>query len=297
MRTGRQRLGRVHRCPLPAVTRSQRTGDVVCERSRDAPGDGTGGLAVGGDAARPTTWSAARPLVGDLDVDVAIVGAGYTGLWTAYSLAAADPPLRVAVLEREHVGFGASGRNGGWCSALLATGCRRSPPGHGRDAAIAMQRAMHATVDEVGRRRRRCVGRGLRQGRARSPSPAPPPSTPGWPAESTRPGRFGFGDDDLRWLTAAEIEPRCRARRHPRRAVHAALRRRPPAAPRPRARPGVHRRGVRLHDHTAVVAIEPQPGDHAGEASCAPTSIVLATEAYTAGLARPPPRPRPRSTR
>ena len=52
-------------------------------------------------------------------VDVAIVGAGFTGLWTAHYLAEADPSLRIAVLEAETVGFGASGRNGGWCSALF----------------------------------------------------------------------------------------------------------------------------------------------------------------------------------
>src|SRR6266542_2594643 len=67
---------------------------------------------------------------GDLDVDVAVVGAGYTGLWTAYYLATADRHLRVAVLERETAGFGASGRNGGWCSALFpasTTVLARSP--------------------------------------------------------------------------------------------------------------------------------------------------------------------------
>jgi glycine/D-amino acid oxidase-like deaminating enzyme len=57
-----------------------------------------------------------RPaLPGDRDADVAIVGAGFTGLWTAHSLLRADPGLRVVVLEREVAGFGASGRNGGWC--------------------------------------------------------------------------------------------------------------------------------------------------------------------------------------
>jgi len=61
-----------------------------------------------------------RPaLPGDLEVDVAVVGAGYTGLWTAYYLARADPSARIVVLEREVAGFGASGRNGGWCSALF----------------------------------------------------------------------------------------------------------------------------------------------------------------------------------
>ena len=57
-----------------------------------------------------------RPrLDGSIDVDVAVMGAGYTGLWTAYYLLRRDPSLRVAVVEREIAGFGASGRNGGWC--------------------------------------------------------------------------------------------------------------------------------------------------------------------------------------
>jgi len=90
-------------------------------------------------------------LAGDLDVDVAVVGAGFTGLWTAYYLRRLDPSIRIAVLEREVAGFGASGRNGGWCSALFpaepATVARR----YGRPAAIAMHRAMVDTVDEVGR--------------------------------------------------------------------------------------------------------------------------------------------------
>ena len=50
------------------------------------------------------------------EVDVAVLGGGYSGLWTAYYLLRAKPGLRVAVVEREIVGFGASGRNGGWCS-------------------------------------------------------------------------------------------------------------------------------------------------------------------------------------
>jgi glycine/D-amino acid oxidase-like deaminating enzyme len=94
----------------------------------------------------------ARPaLSGDLDVDVAIVGAGYTGLWTAYYLAKADPSLRIAVLEREVAGFGASGRNGGWCSALFPASIAKVARDSTRERAIAQQRAMNATVDEVGR--------------------------------------------------------------------------------------------------------------------------------------------------
>jgi glycine/D-amino acid oxidase-like deaminating enzyme len=79
------------------------------------------------------------PLPGDRDADVAIVGAGYTGLWTAYYLARADPGLRIAVLEAQFAGYGASGRNGGWCSALFPV----ELPG--------MAAALRSTVDEVGR--------------------------------------------------------------------------------------------------------------------------------------------------
>lgn len=104
---------------------------------------GNGGVSrwwqqVGMPAARP-------PLPGDLQVDVAIVGAGYTGLWTAYYLAALQPDLRIAVLERRFAGFGASGRNGGWLTNSV-TGGRAQ---YGRQGGARQQRAMNDTVDEV----------------------------------------------------------------------------------------------------------------------------------------------------
>jgi glycine/D-amino acid oxidase-like deaminating enzyme len=91
------------------------------------------------------------PLDGDTDVDVAIVGAGYTGLWTAYSLLALDPSLRVLVIEAERCGFGASGRNGGWASALFAASDARLVREHGLDAARRMRRAMNQSIDEIAR--------------------------------------------------------------------------------------------------------------------------------------------------
>jgi len=89
------------------------------------------------------------PLPGDTQVDVVIVGAGYTGLWTAYYLARADPSLRIAILDSEIAGFGASGRNGGWCSALFAAGSRKLEKIHGRQGRLAMRDAMRATLDEI----------------------------------------------------------------------------------------------------------------------------------------------------
>ena len=99
----------------------------------------------------PGSLAPSEVLPGDLAVDVAIAGAGLTGLWTAYYLATAQPGLRIAVCEAEIAGFGASGRNGGWCSALFPASLGKLTRMAGREAAVAMYRAMQATVDEVGR--------------------------------------------------------------------------------------------------------------------------------------------------
>jgi glycine/D-amino acid oxidase-like deaminating enzyme len=95
--------------------------------------------------------TARSPLPGDRDVDVAIVGGGLTGLWTAWYLLDRDPSLRIAILEKEIAGFGASGRNGGWCSALFPRSTASLERLHGEQPALAMRRAMVETVDEVGR--------------------------------------------------------------------------------------------------------------------------------------------------
>ena len=95
------------------------------------------------------SWHPRPALAGDLEVDVAIVGAGFTGLWTAYYLAGARPDLRIAVLEKETAGFGASGRNGGWASALFPASLAALARLGGREQALAQHREMRASVDEV----------------------------------------------------------------------------------------------------------------------------------------------------
>jgi glycine/D-amino acid oxidase-like deaminating enzyme len=92
-------------------------------------------------------------LPGDTEVDVAVVGAGFTGLWTAYYLSELDPSLRIAVLEAEIAGFGASGRNGGWMSALFPSSREHlaALPGSSREAAVRHMAAMRAAIDEAGR--------------------------------------------------------------------------------------------------------------------------------------------------
>jgi glycine/D-amino acid oxidase-like deaminating enzyme len=94
-----------------------------------------------------------RPaLPGGTDADVCIVGAGFTGLWTAYYLKRADPALRIVVLEASFAGFGASGRNGGWVTAALPGSRARYAKGpRGREGVRDLEQHLRDTVDEVAR--------------------------------------------------------------------------------------------------------------------------------------------------
>lgn len=226
-----------------------------------------------------------RPrLGGDLDVDVAIVGAGYTGLWTAYYLARADPTLRVAVIEREVAGFGASGRNGGWCSALFATSDAKLQREFGTDAALAMRRAMQATVDEVGRV---AAAEGIdchwaKGGTvvlARSES-----QLARLRGEVASARSLGLGEDDIALLSASEaatavgatgvlggaFTPHCAAI-HPARLVRGLAE-------------AVERLGVKIFEQTPVIALH-RWGLTTTEAAVRAEVLVRATEGYTAKLA------------
>lgn len=94
-----------------------------------------------------------RPtLNGSLEADVVVVGGGFTGLWTAYYLKQLNPSLSVVVVERHHVGFGASGRNGGWVVAEFACGLDKYAAMSSHDEALRLVRELHASVDEIGSR-------------------------------------------------------------------------------------------------------------------------------------------------
>ncbi|HUY42440.1 MAG TPA: FAD-dependent oxidoreductase [Acidimicrobiales bacterium] len=95
--------------------------------------------------------SARASLRADIDVDVAIVGGGFTGLWSARELLRRDPSLRVAVLEREVCGFGASGRNGGWASALYPLSDAVLRRHYGDESADDLRRALQEAVVDLGR--------------------------------------------------------------------------------------------------------------------------------------------------
>jgi glycine/D-amino acid oxidase-like deaminating enzyme len=90
------------------------------------------------------------PLPGDRDCDVAIVGAGFTGLWTAYYLKTLQPDLRVVVVEREIAGFGPSGRNGGWAIGGLVGSPSTFGLSHGGEPLSRALGVTYAAIDEIG---------------------------------------------------------------------------------------------------------------------------------------------------
>jgi glycine/D-amino acid oxidase-like deaminating enzyme len=230
-------------------------------------------------------WSPRAALPGDTQADVAIVGAGLTGLWTAYYLLRDDPTLRVVVLEAETAGFGASGRNGGWCSALFPAGLPKlaSLPGSSRARALAQHRAMRATVDEVlrvtgeeGIDARAHKGGTIKLARSRS-------QVRRAHAEVGAARAWGRDEDELRLLDQAEASERLRATDvlgatftpdcaavHPARLVRGlAL--------------AVERRGGRIYEHTRVRSLEPRRAVTAHGVVSADV-VIRATEGYTTTL-------------
>lgn len=91
------------------------------------------------------------PLEGELQADVAIVGGGFTGLWTAYYLLKADPGMTVAVIEASAVGYGASGRNGGFAMTLIHRSLADLAQTVGPEQAKALYRAAEESVEAIGR--------------------------------------------------------------------------------------------------------------------------------------------------
>jgi glycine/D-amino acid oxidase-like deaminating enzyme len=223
-------------------------------------------------------------LPGDTAVDVAIVGSGYTGLWAAHALMRADPALRIVICEAEVAGFGASGRNGGWCSSFFAGSRDATAKRAGRQGVIAIQRAMFATLHEI---ESVIAAEQIDCDWARG----------GTIDVATRPAHlarlqyeldalrsFGFGEEDYRWLDSSEsravigctpnlgalFSPHCAA-------IH------PAKLARGLARV-VERLGVTICEGTRVTAIEPgrvrtTHGDVRADI------VVRATEAFTPALA------------
>ena len=225
-----------------------------------------------------------RPqLEGDREVDVAIVGAGFTGLWTAYALTLRDPGLRIAVVEAEIAGYGASGRNAGFVSAGIAGEAHVYRRRQGTAGVTRAERAAIDGIDWIGD----VVGReSINCGWVKGGSYRVATSVPqlerakaGLDAKRAR----GYGADDAWFVTPEEIQaevriagvlggtytPHC-ARVDPARLARGLA-------------IVCERRGVVIHERSSALSIIP------GRVTCVNGSllaavVVRATEAFTTRL-------------
>jgi glycine/D-amino acid oxidase-like deaminating enzyme len=226
-----------------------------------------------------------RPaLHGETRCDVAIVGAGYTGLWTAWYLKQIDPSLAVTIIEAETTGYGASGRNGGWCSAWLSGIEHWLDDPARREGAIRLQRLMFQTVRDVGAV---AAEEALDCHYERSGAlqiAVNPAQVQRLEQELAYVHEFGFDDADYRWLDqrgiaqtlgvagalAAISFPHCAAI-HPARLARGLAER-------------LERKGVVIHEQSPVLEWGPGMARTALGQVLADT-IILATEGYGATLA------------
>jgi len=225
-----------------------------------------------------------RPaLPGDRRADVVIVGGGFTGLWTAYYLHRHAPDLDIVVLEAEIAGFGASGRNGGWCSAYLSGLEAQMADSATRAAAVSLQRLMFDTVEEVGRV---AVREGIDCHYERAGHIAAAMTTAQLQRDRETVAfarRMGFGEEDYRWLEPSALRREVNvegalggfhmshcAPIHPARLARGLAER-------------VERGGVHIYERTPVTALG-QGGVQTPRGRVAADRVLLATEGYTGSL-------------
>ena len=223
-----------------------------------------------------------RPgLPGDLTADVAIVGAGYTGLWTAYYLKQAKPELRVVVIEQHHAGYGASGRNGGWLTSAMTGGREQYVATHGRDAAERFQAEMNHTVDEVIRvAQAEGIDADIKKGGEFNVAYTP--------AQEKRIRAFAAAEQqwkhtDLQLLEAEEAKAKINVARTRAAVWHPHAARIQPAKLASGLAAACERAGVEIYEGTRVIEIAPHKL-HTTHGTVTADYVVRATEGFTAGL-------------
>ncbi|WP_206613549.1 NAD(P)/FAD-dependent oxidoreductase [Parahaliea mediterranea] len=203
------------------------------------------------------------PLQDAHDYDVALVGGGYTGLWTAYYLKRLAPALRVCVLERDVCGFGASGRNGGWLmaalegEATLLAGLAREARQRARQAILGILPEVEAVLAREG------IDCDYHRGGGLFAAARYPEQRATQLAHLDHYRALGYSEADYRWLAGDELAARLRlhqplgaiytphiARIHPAKLVRALA-------------ACVERLGVDVFEHSPVI------GQAGGELHCA----------------------------
>jgi glycine/D-amino acid oxidase-like deaminating enzyme len=232
-----------------------------------------------------------RPLDGEVSVDVAIVGAGFTGLWTALSLQELAPSTSIAILEAGCVGYGASGRNAGIVGETLDHSPDLAIRHFGLEEARRMSRLGRENLDGL---ERFLAERGLDAGFSR-PGQLTLALTAGHVEDLKRTveSAHRLGLEDWRWLsreeTAAEITTPLAhgAVLAPRNALVDPVRLADSLARE------AERGGARVHERTRVRAIATASGGlrvTTDFGAVHARSLVLATNAYShhllPGLAR-----------
>jgi glycine/D-amino acid oxidase-like deaminating enzyme len=220
-----------------------------------------------------------------IDVDVAILGGGFSGLWTAWYLKERDPSLEIAIIEREIAGSGASGRNGAWCTSEFPTGPGALAHKYGDDTARTVVTAMRETVAEI---KRVTEAEGIACDWADGGQliiARGPQQRPAVDDEYQTLRRLGLADD-LELLAADQARQRLNVTElqsalfsphtaviHPGKLVRGLAR-------------AVERRGVKIYEQTAVTKVHPgrYPTLETTQGNVRAKAIVLCGEAYLSQL-------------
>ena len=218
----------------------------------------------------------------DLQVDVAIVGAGYTGLWTAYYLKQLNPQLNIAILEAHVTGYGASGRNGGWLIGELAGQDKLIGD---RDDAQTIRDVIHQIPQEAEKVfARENIDCDFHQGGSLRAAARYPEQLEFERAHYETMRARGYGEEDISWLSASDMRERLNidscyggtylphvARVHPGKLVRGLAR-------------CVEAQGVRIFEQTPVSRIDEQPHKHrltTPKATVTAEVMVMAIEGFS----------------
>ena len=219
-----------------------------------------------------------------LDADVVIIGGGLSGLWTAYHLTEAEPTWRIVILEAHTVGYGASGRNGGWLSSLIP-GNRAEWADQGRllDRVVALQRAM---VDGIHHTCATAAAHGINIDAAQGGNVVVATTEAGVARLRARRDtdlRYGLHEHEVQWLDAESATAHLNVRGTLAGLYYPDVTRIDPAKLVVGLAEVVEKRGVRIYEHSPVHTIAPGAVEVGATRLTAPR-IVIATEGYSGPL-------------